>query len=85
MPSPDLTPAALAGFEAAALLDAPAALKSCPHFPCSSNGLAWLVGAWLRRTGRPAPRAVRMSRGYTVRVGDMLVNAADPLKLERLS
>jgi hypothetical protein len=31
--------------------------------------MAWLVGAWLQKTGRAAPRDVRMSRGDTVRVG----------------
>ena len=39
--------------------------------------MAWLVGAWLQKTGRPAPRDVRMSRGYTVRVGEMRVSVAD--------
>ena len=46
--------------------------------------MAWLVGAWLQKTGRPAPCDVRMSRGYTVRVGDMLVSVADAAALIRL-
>ena len=47
-------------------------------------GMAWLVGAWLRSTGRGAPRDVRMSRGYAVRVGDMLVSVADAAALFRI-
>jgi hypothetical protein len=46
--------------------------------------MAWLVGAWLRSTGRGAPRDVRMSRGYAVRVGDMLVSVADAAALFRI-
>ena len=46
--------------------------------------MAWLVGAWLQKTGRPAPRDVRMSRGYTVRVGDMRVSVADVAALVRV-
>ena len=34
-----------------------------------------------QKTGRPAPRDVRMSRGYTVRVGDMRVSVADAAAL----
>ena len=46
--------------------------------------MAWLVGAWLQKTGRPAPRDARMSRGYTVRVGDMRVSVADAAALVRV-
>ena len=46
--------------------------------------MAWLVGAWLQKTGRPAPRDVCMSRGYTVHVGDMRVSVADAAALVRV-
>jgi len=74
MASQDLTPEALEGF--AAQLDGKPAHEACPHYTSSPAGMAWLVGAWLQKTGRPAPRDVRMSRGYTVRVGDMRVSVA---------
>jgi hypothetical protein len=46
--------------------------------------MAWLVGAWLQKTGRPPQRDVRMSRGFTVRVGDMRVSDADAAALVRV-
>lgn len=82
MASLDLTPHALAGF-VAELGDTPAH-RACPHYISSPAGMAWLVGAWLKQTGRAAPRAVRMSLGYTLRVSDMLVSVADaaaPLRI----
>ena len=82
MASQDLTPEALSGF-AAQLGDTPAH-KACPHYTSSPAGMAWLVGAWLHKTGRAAPRDVRMSRGYTVRVGDMRVSAVDAAALVRI-
>jgi len=62
----DLTPAAKEGYEAQ-----PEA--TCPHYTSSPNGLAWLVGRWLRVTGRSAPRDVRPGRGYRIRANDMLL------------
>jgi hypothetical protein len=56
----------------------------CPHYTSSPAGMAWLVGAWLQKTGRPPQRDVRMSRGYTVRVGDMRVSVADAAALVRV-
>ena len=82
MASQDLTPDALAGF--AAQLGNTPAHEACPHYTSSPAGMAWLVGAWLQKTGRAAPRDVRMSRGYTVRVGDMRVSAADTAALVRV-
>ncbi len=82
MASQDLTPEALEGF--AAQLDGKPAHEACPHYSCSPAGMAWLVGAWLQKTGRPAPCDVRMSRGYTVRVGDMRVSVADAAALVRV-
>ena len=82
MASQDLTPEALEGF-AAQLGDTPAH-QACPHYTSSPDGMAWLVGAWLQWTGRPAPRDVRMSRGYTVRVGDMRVSVVDAAALVRV-
>jgi hypothetical protein len=82
MASQDLTPEALEGF--AAQLDGKPAQEACPHYTSSPAGMAWLVGAWLQKTGRPAPRDVHMSRGYTVRVGDMRVSVADAAALVRV-
>ena len=82
MASQDLTPEALEGF--GAQLDGKPALEACPHYTSSPAGMAWLVGAWLQKTGRPAPRDVRMSRGYTVHVGDMRVSVADAAVLVRV-
>ena len=84
MASQDLTPEALEGF--AAQLDGKPAHEACPcpHHTSSPAGMAWLVGAWLQKTGRLAPRDVRMSRGYTVRVGDMRVSVADAAALVRV-
>ena len=82
MASQDLTPDALAGF--AAQLGNTPAHEACPHYTSSPAGMAWLVGAWLQKTECAAPRDVRMSRGYTVRVGDMRVSAADTAALVRV-
>lgn len=75
MPSHDLTAQALEGFGAA--LESADAHEACPYYTSSPNGMAWLVGAWMRKSGLPAPRKVRMSRGYTVRADDMLVSVAN--------
>jgi metal-dependent amidase/aminoacylase/carboxypeptidase family protein len=82
MASQDLTSEALAGF--AAQLGGRPAHQARPHYTSSPAGMAWLVGAWLQKTGRAAPRDVRMSRGYTVRVGDMRVSVADAAALVRV-
>ena len=82
MASQDLTPEALAGF--AAQLNGKPAHQACPRYTSSPAGMAWLVGAWLQKTGRAAPRDVRMSRGYTVCVGDMRVSVADAAALVRV-
>jgi len=74
----DLTPVAQLGYDAP--VDAP-----CPYYDSSANGMTWLTGRWLKATGRPAPRDVRMSRGYTVRVNDMLVSAKNPNAIERIN
>lgn len=74
----DLTPYALEGFTAAAG-------AKCPHLATSPAALAWHVGAWLQRSGRSAPRDVSMSRGYTVRANDMLLDAANAPAIERIS
>ncbi|WP_432263373.1 hypothetical protein [Cupriavidus sp. TMH.W2] len=74
----DLTPFAKEGFAAERG-------STCPHYTSSPAGMAWCVGAWLRDTGRSEPRDVRMSRGYSVRVNEMLVNAEAAPKIERIS
>ena len=50
----DLTQSALEGF-AAERVDKPAHL-ACPHYTSSPAGMAWLVGAWLQKSGHPPPR-----------------------------
>jgi hypothetical protein len=73
----DLTATAVQGFQAEEG-------AKCPHYDSSPNGMAWLVGQWLKKTGRAAPRDVRMSRGYTVHANDMLVSVKNPRAIERL-
>ena len=68
MASQDLTPETLVGFSAQ--LDGKHAHEACPHYTSSPAGVAWLVGAWLPKTGR-LPRDVRASCGFLVGVGDM--------------
>ena len=54
----DLTQYALEGFAAqldGTLGDKPAH-QACPHYTSSPAGMAWLVGAWLQKTGHPPPR-----------------------------
>ena len=43
-----------------------------------------MVSAWLQKTWRPAPRNVRLSQCYTVRVGDMRVSVWDAAALVRV-
>jgi hypothetical protein len=73
----DLTDHASEGFHAAEG-------AKCPYFDSSPASSAWHVGLWMQTTGRPAPRDVRMGRGYSVHVNDMLVDASDTTKIERL-
>ena len=62
----NLTAQALEGW------NAPFSAKS-PYYASSPAHMAWRVGQWKRATGRSEPRHVAMSRGYTLRVDDMLV------------
>ena len=62
MASQDLTPEALEGF--AAQLDGKPAHEACPHYTSSPAGMAWLVGAWLQKTGAPH-RAMSACRAAT--------------------
>lgn len=48
-------------------------LHHCPYLATSDSFNAWHIGAWLKRTGRSAPRDVRSSRGATYHVNDMKV------------
>ena len=72
----DLTNEALQGFDAP---DAPV-----PHLASSPSWYAWTVGAWLKRTGRTAPRDVRMSRGARVHANGMLLAVASSGAVERI-
>ena len=58
----DLTPEATEGFAGA----------PNRYINSSPASMAHSIGAWFAATGRPAPRDVRMSRGYRVRVSDMV-------------
>lgn len=62
----DMTAEARQGFDAGGAAN--------PFLWSSASHMAFAVGAWLQSTGRTAPRDVRMSRGYTVRVNDMLIS-----------
>lgn len=56
----------------------------CPYISSSNSSMAWHVGRWLNTSGRPAPREVRASRGYTMRANDMLLDVSDVQRIERL-
>ena len=73
----DLTPQAVEGFAAAPGTD-------CPYLGSSDSSCAWHVGAWLQKTGRPAPRDVRRSRGHKMWANDMLLDVSDEQRIERL-
>jgi hypothetical protein len=61
----DLTPQAREGYEST--------IAKSPYLSTSSSDSAWHIGAWLRRTGRSAPRDVRPSVGHTYHVNGMKV------------
>jgi len=82
MAAQNLTEFAQAGF--IAQLDEKPAASVCPHYTCSPAGMAWLVGAWLKKIGGSAPRDVCMSRGFTVRADNMLVSVADAFDIQRV-
>ena len=62
MASQDLTLEALACF--VTQLDGKPANEDCPHYKCSPAGMAWLVGAWLQKTGRRAMSACRAAAPF---------------------
>lgn len=72
----DLTSEATLGFTAP---DA-----ECPYLATSASWFAWTVGAWLRRTGRTAPRDVRMGRGSQLHANGMLLAVASSGAVERI-
>jgi hypothetical protein len=74
----DLTAQAMEGYEASAH-------AKCPYLWSSPAAMAWRIGQWLKATGRSAPRMVRTSRGYGLRVNDMLVRWRDDDSIERVS
>jgi hypothetical protein len=78
----DLTCYAAEGYNADISYDD--AVKACPHYTTSPAGMAWLVGVWLKNTGRSAPRDVRMSRGYTIHANDMLLSVDNVNAIERI-
>jgi hypothetical protein len=78
MSKKDLTPYATEGFSA------PANSK-CPHILSSPAEMAWMAGAWLNKTGRSIPRDVSMSRGYTLKINDMLLDVTNSKEISRIS
>jgi hypothetical protein len=78
----DLTSAAKEGYDAP--LGGKTPHDACPHSLISPPGLAWLVGATLKRTGRTSPRDVHISRGLTVWANDMLFDCHDVLNITRI-
>lgn len=79
----DLTPGAREGFKSGK--EGAQAVEACPLFTSSPGGMAWLVGAWLAANGFSEPKAVRMSRGYTVRADDMLLSVDEPTAIRRIA
>ena len=59
--------------------------KACPYLATSDSANAWHIGAWLKQTGRSAPRKVSASRGTTYHVNDMKVRFVDHADIERIS
>jgi hypothetical protein len=78
----DLIRHATEGFVAE--LDGKSPAQACPYYSSSPASMGWLVGAWLKASGRSAPRCVRMSRGYTVRVDGMLVAVGGAGQVEQV-
>lgn len=72
----DLTDRAVDGFRANHF--------ECPYIYSSASAIAWQLGLWFQQTGRPEPKAVKMSRGYSIRSGDMLFAWKDNNLFERL-
>jgi hypothetical protein len=74
---------ALTQFAYAGYLDAPSdpasAYRECPHWPLTSKGLGWMLGAYFKRTGRPAPHGVCMLHDYILGVGDMRIDMSNPI------
>ncbi len=52
--------------------NAPGGSRDNPFIESSHNWMMFEIGAYLQRTGRAYPDDVRKSRGYTVKVKDML-------------
>jgi hypothetical protein len=67
MTSNNLTTEAIDGFNGVANM----------HLYSSPCYIAHLLGRFMHDTGRPKPRDVRMSRGYTIRANDMLFRWED--------
>lgn len=57
---------------------------ACPYLATSDAWCAWHIGAWLRHTGRSAPRKVSASRGRNYHVNDMLIRFVCPADIERI-
>lgn len=56
-----------------------------PFLWSSASHIAFGLGQWLHQTGRSPPRNVRMSRGFTIRVNDMLIAWRKDGKFERIN
>jgi hypothetical protein len=56
-----------------------------PHLYSSPCWYAHSLGQYLHATGRTTPQLVRMSRGSSVRVNDMLFRHDDKLGWERIN
>jgi len=59
--------------------------KQCPYLATSDSANAWHIGAWLRDTGRSAPRMVRASRGNTYHVNEMKIRFVDHTDIARIA
>jgi hypothetical protein len=79
MPKDNLIEYALAGYSTEGRI-------ACPHYYSSPASIAWHAGLWMHATGRSKPvGTVAMSRGYSIRVNDMILEwqRNDALKAER--
>ncbi len=73
----DLTERAMAGYNAGNIPN--------PFLWSSASHIAFGLGQWLHQTGRSPPRNVHMSRGFSIRTGDMIIAWNKDGKFERIS
>lgn len=58
--------------------------SQCPYYASSNSGMAWLAGQWLKARGRNRPMKAAASRGYRVRVDDVLLDVGNATSIVEL-